>query len=182
VTEPELRRAIKIDSLSDEAKAAARELKLDDNQSAQLAASKHKTPQEQVKALKQKAAAKPKARPNALPEKPEVLGYLELWLRNGAKMVAGFGGADQAVALAREHQVLIRADQVAVIREFLGDTVRPQPLPAHAQSLARAIQRTVTVFVDQYPDMIQAEVLDALTRSPPPFGTAVYRARRRGDE
>ena len=51
----------------------------------------------------------PKPRPNAMPQKPEHLGYLELWLRNGAKMVQQFGGtAEQAVALAHQFQVHIR--------------------------------------------------------------------------
>jgi len=60
-------RAAKIAGLSDEAKAAAVELGLDDNQSALLQASKAKTADEQVEALKQRKAkmAKTAGQPGA---------------------------------------------------------------------------------------------------------------------
>lgn len=56
VSEPDARRAVKVASLSDEAKSAARETGLDNNRSAMLAAAKLPTPHEQVQAIQQHQA------------------------------------------------------------------------------------------------------------------------------
>lgn len=51
ISEPDARRAVKVASLSDEAKEAAREAGLDDNRTALLEAAKHSTPEDQAAAL-----------------------------------------------------------------------------------------------------------------------------------
>ena len=58
-------RAIKIASLSDEAKQAAVALGLDDNQSALLAAASELVPEKQVEKLKERAQAKASRAPRA---------------------------------------------------------------------------------------------------------------------
>lgn len=63
---------------------------------------------------KSDAAKKPEA-----PKKPEALGYLELWLRNGVRMVNELGDADQAVALADRFHVYIDPDHTEVVSDFL---------------------------------------------------------------
>lgn len=59
------KRAVKVASLSDEAKAVARQSGLDDNRSALLAAAKHSTPAAQVKALEERKAGVAHRHPEA---------------------------------------------------------------------------------------------------------------------
>lgn len=63
VEQTEAHRAVKIDGLHDDAKAAARDAGLDDNKSALLAAAKETEPAKQVEALKQRAAKPDKVDP-----------------------------------------------------------------------------------------------------------------------
>jgi ParB-like chromosome segregation protein Spo0J len=58
ISEPDVRRAVKVASLSDEAKQVAREVGLDDNRSALLAAAKHEAASDQVAELRRKAEDK----------------------------------------------------------------------------------------------------------------------------
>lgn len=53
------------------------------------------------------------------PKGDEMLGYLELWLRNGAKMAASLHGADGAVASAHKHRVFIDAEHTRIVRDFM---------------------------------------------------------------
>lgn len=59
LSEPDARRAVKVASLSKEAKEAAREAGLDDNRTALLDAAKHDNVADQVAAIQQRATAKP---------------------------------------------------------------------------------------------------------------------------
>jgi hypothetical protein len=62
INREEARRAVKVDSLSPEAKKAAVKLKLDDNRSALLKAAKEETPAEQIQVLKALTVAKARPR------------------------------------------------------------------------------------------------------------------------
>src|SRR5215472_2951573 len=86
-------RAAKIDSMSDEAKVAARDLGLDDNQSALLEAAKAGSAEEQVEALKQRkerkrSAAKAQSQPLSVTSATAARepGELE-WLTKSAELV-----------------------------------------------------------------------------------------------
>lgn len=71
-----LRQSLKIASLSPEAKDAAKAFGLDNNQSALLEAAKHKEPEQQVEAIKQRVEAVEKP---ASSEPADLIRLLEAW-------------------------------------------------------------------------------------------------------
>jgi hypothetical protein len=73
VSEPDARRAIKVAKLSDEARRVAREVGLDDNRTALLAAAGKETPEEQAEALRERAA-----RPAKIIDIPEPKDWSEV--------------------------------------------------------------------------------------------------------
>lgn len=76
IPEGSLRRDIKIASLSPEAQEAAKASGLDNNQSALLAAAKHREPEQQVEAIRQRAEAAPRPEPT---EPPDLIRIREAW-------------------------------------------------------------------------------------------------------
>lgn len=138
------KRAVRIDSLSDEAKATAVELGLDDNQSALLQAAKAKTAEAQVEALKQRKERKrsaeepaPKApastaKPPAPPAKSASLRRdewvaefdrqlardLDGTLEAVGKMIGGHRGKIKALSAVRRAQLLHPIMQAIRDRDF----------------------------------------------------------------
>src|SRR5204862_8007914 len=82
-------RQVKIDALAPEAKAEARALKLDDNQSALLEAATHETPDAQVQALRDKAAAKAEAKARPKPARNATAEAREPAAHARAKAISG---------------------------------------------------------------------------------------------
>lgn len=71
-----LKRDVRIASLSPEAQEAAKSSGLDNNQSALLAAAKHKEPDQQVEAIRQRAEAAPRPEPS---EPPDLIRIQDAW-------------------------------------------------------------------------------------------------------
>lgn len=83
INRQDARRAIKVASLSDEAKEAAREVHLDDNRSALLEAAKADTPEKQVEIIREiaekKATPKPQRDVDIVPRRSELDHLIIAW-------------------------------------------------------------------------------------------------------
>lgn len=83
INREDARRAVKVASLSDEAKEAAREVHLDDNRSALLEAAKADTPEKQVETIRKiaekKATPKPQRDVDIVPRRSELDHLMIAW-------------------------------------------------------------------------------------------------------
>lgn len=72
------------------------------------------------KGKRQKGTPKMKAapKPDTL-KKPEALGYLELWLRNGARAIQQFRDHRECLSMLGRYQVQLELGEVVAVVEFL---------------------------------------------------------------
>ncbi len=117
ISEPAARRAVKVASLSDEAKEAARAAGLDDNRSALLEAAKHIAPEEQVKAIKERKA-KRGAPASAVEPEPE-FNPLSVRVFTPSASSPDYGGltADQRIAELEENIRTLEGEFAEIMTE-----------------------------------------------------------------
>ena len=116
IEKEDARRAVKVASLSEEAKEAARSAGLDDNRSALLEAAKHSAPDEQVKAINERKAKK-EAPADAVEPEPD---YNPLAARTVTPAQPDYNGLtpDQRIFELIDHVAALEADIVAYVAEL----------------------------------------------------------------
>ena len=133
-------RAVKIDALAPEAKAEARALKLDDNQSALLEAAKHETPDAQVQALRDKAAAKAEAKARPKPARKPTAESREPAAQARSKAISGL------CRILHQQPTETLADLMRILRDErsrIAQITRPKRL-----ELARGYLSVLGISVD----------------------------------
>jgi len=113
ISKPDAHRAVKVASLSEEAKEAARSAGLDDNRSALLDAAKHSAPDEQVKAINERKAKKEATAAAVEPEPVFDPGAVTLAQPDYNGLTP-----DQRIFELIDHVAALEADIVAYVAEL----------------------------------------------------------------